>query len=106
MLDLRANHGDYVVDALLHRMQLATPLSFAHHAPDLATVLERLLAHRTDRSLVRPDRSLVAMEKVIPDLAVLNLAGSRIEAVGRAAIGISAKICLHAEKPVVALVGG
>src|SRR5690606_27222001 len=106
MFDLRPDAGDDAVDPRVERMQLAGLRCLAHDAPDLARPPEPRLALGADIALVRPDRILVAVQKRIPDLTVVDPRRRGIKAVGHAAVGIDADVRLHAEIPLVALLGG
>ena len=61
------------------------------------------LARGADIALVRPHRCLLAMQELIPDLAVMNLRRRGREAVHDAALGIDADVRFHPEEPVIPL---
>src|SRR5690606_5589503 len=106
VLDLGPHHGDDPVDLLVLGVKRAGLGRLAHHSPDLATVAERRLPLGADIALVGPDRALLAMRPFVPDLAVGDLGGRGLEAVGHAALGIDAYMCLPPEVPRVALLRG
>ena len=103
MLDLGPDHRDAPIDLRVERVQWATLRGLAHDTPDLAWTPERGLAFGADITLVRPDRGFLAVQKLIPDLAVMQLGGRGVEAVRHTAVHIHADVRFHAEIPVVAL---
>lgn len=80
MLDLGPDHRDAPIDLRVERVQWATLRGLAHDTPDLAWTPERGLAFGADITLVRPDRGFLAVQKLIPDLAVMQLGGRGVEA--------------------------
>ncbi len=73
MLDLRADHGDDTVDPFVDGVQRAALGGLAHDAPNLARPGEGGLPFGADVALVGPDRGLLAVQQVVPDLAVMRL---------------------------------
>jgi hypothetical protein len=74
------------------RMKIATLGGLAHDTPDLARPRERCLALGANIALAGPDRGLIAMQQFVPDLAVVELRGRGVEAVGQAAVHIHAAV--------------
>ena len=56
-----------------------------------------------DIAFVRPDRGLVAVQQLVPDLAVVGLGGGPLQAVDDAAVGIHAHMGFHAKIPALAV---
>jgi hypothetical protein len=106
MLDFGPDHGDDAVDLRINRVKVTALRCLTHHTPEFALILERRLAFGADIAFVGPDRSFLAVQKLIPDLAVMNFCRRRIEAVGHPAVHIHADVCFHPEIPVISLLGG
>jgi len=102
MLDL----GDQAIDLLVDGMQPAAHGRLAHHAPELARSLDGGLPGGVDVALVHypagyfrrkclergPGRVLIAVQQLVPHLAVMQFGGRGFQAVGDAAVGIDAKL--------------
>lgn len=69
------DHGDDAVDLRVDGMQVAAFRRLAHDTPDLARPFGHSLSFGADIALVGSDRGLLAVEKLIPCLAVVQLRG-------------------------------
>ena len=98
--------GDDAVDLRINRVKVTALRCLAHHTPEFARSLERRFAFGADIAFVGPDRSFLAVRKLIPDLAVMNFCHRRIEVVGNRAVHIHANVHFHPEIPVISFLSG
>jgi len=106
MLDACPDHRGDAVDPRVDGMQVAALRRFAHDTPNLARCLERRLMLGADIALFGPDLGFLAVQQLVPDLAVVQFGHRGFQTVGHTAVGIDANVGLHAEIPVVALLRG
>ena len=101
MFDLGTEHGDDPIDFLVDGVELAALGRLAYDAPDLAILAEGCLAFSGDIDLVGPNRFLLAVEKFIPDPAVMNLRSRGLEAVDGTTVYVDTNIGFDAKIPIV-----
>ena len=80
MLDLGPDHGDDAVDPVVEGIKLAPHGRLAHHPQTLPGPLNAGRTRGADMAHVGPDRDLVTIGQVVPDLAVVDLRRRGIEA--------------------------
>lgn len=106
MLNLGPHLRDDPIDLFVELVQLATLGGFAHDAPEgVAIFREGRLSSSMDVALVSPDRCLLTVQELVPDLAVMGLGRGGLQAVDDAAVSIYAHMGFHPEVPVIALLG-
>src|SRR5680860_1081066 len=91
MLNPGPHLGDDPINVVVDGVQFAALRRLAHHAPELARAGERRLPRSVDIAFVGPNRCLIAVQKFIPDLAVMHLRGRDLEAMHDATLRIDAK---------------
>lgn len=86
IFDHRAHHGADPVDLFVDGVELGALGRLAHDASDLAIFAEGGFALGADIAFVGPDGFIFAMEKFVPDPAVMHLCSRGLEAVDVAAV--------------------